>query len=151
MMENTQKVKVGDTVRVFDRYHFAVPLLGQVEDVAAKDGAYKVILYPKQHGYPNYMKMDHHYFAKEQCRLVQNKGLPEFTNIEIVRKGSFDMPLIKICVIVTAAMVFMAAGAFLTAILSGSPPWACIFTFCCTLQTVLCFALCLFIYKTWEI
>lgn len=62
---------VGKTVTIFDRHHFAVPLKGCIECVAEKDGAYQISFFPEQHGFPNYMKMNHTYFFSEQCEILQ--------------------------------------------------------------------------------
>jgi hypothetical protein len=64
---------IGKTVMVFDRYHFAVPLKGRIQDVASKDGAYKVSFYNKQHGYPNYLQFNHTYFFAQQCQIVKEE------------------------------------------------------------------------------
>lgn len=72
---------IGKTVVVFDRYHFAVPLRGRIQDVAEKDGAYKVSFYSKQHGYPAYLQMDHNYFFRQQCQIIEDE--PEYVDLEI--------------------------------------------------------------------
>jgi len=63
---------VGRTVIVYDRYHFALPLRGKIEDVAGNDGAYKVLFYDGQHGDPNYHSMDHTYFFAQQCEVLDD-------------------------------------------------------------------------------
>ena len=67
---------IGKTVVVYDRYHFALPLKGRIQDISEKDGAFKVSFYSKQHGYPNYLKMDHSYFFSEQCHVIDNDPQP---------------------------------------------------------------------------
>ena len=82
---------IGKTVIVYDRYHFAVPLRGWIEDVSEKDGAYQVSFYSNQHGYPNYLKWDHTFFLSQQCHIVPDKKIkidPKHTASEIMR--TFD-------------------------------------------------------------
>ena len=82
----------GRTVLVYDRYHFAVPLKGQIQEVSPKDGAYKIRLYEDQHGYPNYMKFSGLYYHHQQCELqdvdLEIKNEPEILECEIYSLGT---------------------------------------------------------------
>ena len=73
---------IGKTVIVYDRYHFAKPIRGKIEDVSEMDGAYKVSLFGQQHGYPNYLSFDHKYFFSQQCQILED--VPEFVDLEII-------------------------------------------------------------------
>ena len=72
-----QNELIGKTVIVYDRYHFAKPIRGKIEDVAKMDGAYKVSLFGQQHGYPNYLSFDHNYFFSQQCQILEDVPAPK--------------------------------------------------------------------------
>lgn len=81
---------IGKTAIVYDRYHFALPIKGRIEDVAERDGAYQINFYSDQHGYPNYMDMNHTYFFSQQCQIVEENPQPEPEpeDIEITQQGN---------------------------------------------------------------
>jgi hypothetical protein len=65
--------RIGRQVMVYDRYRFAVPVLGVIRDISSHDGAYQVDFYSGQNGGDNVLKHNGMYFLQEQCRLVELK------------------------------------------------------------------------------
>ena len=63
-------ITVGDKVRVFNRYLFAVPQKGTVIGVAKKDNALKVVFLSDN---KNVLKHDRKLFFQEECSLIPQK------------------------------------------------------------------------------
>lgn len=61
------KEEKGNTVTVYDRYHFAVPVRGTVKET--NNDSFKVDFFTNNPGGPNVNKLDGKWFLKGQCKI----------------------------------------------------------------------------------
>ena len=66
---------IGMKVKVYDRYLFAIPVIGKVLEISHKDGALRVNFDGMNNpGGHNVTKHSGKYFHHQQCRLLVEKG-----------------------------------------------------------------------------
>jgi len=84
---------IGKRVKVFDRYLFAVPVMGVITAVSSKDGAYQVTFDSNNPGGKNVTKFNDSYFHHQQCMIDGDHGVEVFSvflrdsDLRRLRKG----------------------------------------------------------------
>lgn len=67
---NEWKEENGNTVTVYSRYHFAVPVRGIIKET--NHNSFKVVFFTNNPGGHNVNKHDNNWFLKGQCKVDEN-------------------------------------------------------------------------------